>query len=441
MPVNVQLTDANFSLGPEVGFFYSFSNSLKSLLQVEADGDVVATFPIAGALVRNPVKQLHYDGTFFWTLEDLPSELGMVIKRWRLTPVPSFSFPSVTPISFTWQDEITLINGPTIRWDAEGFAVEHYHRTLTFSAARGDNSIVLNSVANIAVGDRLYIGPSSLGGSESQEEFIIVSTIDETLKTITFTKTGGLQSSYTASDPVDFVKSVFLFNNHSFSGLEDERGSLVRFSWPKKNVILSDQGSSYFNVNAADFDSTILGWVRGSQIFEINLTDIFFDIFRSLEANLFEANQADIITVYDLIYDFGSNVYFKLQQKETTESISTGTFSTVDFSPDHNFQTQTTIPVVNSTAISFPQGRFTLPFSSGETLPVRVEVRDQFNFPVLGETVQFSATLNALSPPGSPGTFSSPTVITNTSGIAETVYTPSSTNNANLIVDIQAKVL
>lgn len=440
MPVNIQINDGNFSFGPQTGFFYTLSNSLKSLLQVEADGTVVAAFPVTGALLRTSVRQLHFDGTFFWTLEDLPSDLGLVIRKWRLIPFKTFAFPAVTPTEFRWQDELSLIHAPNIRWEAQGFAVEHYHRTFDGSFLRGANTIRLNSVDNISPGDVLYLGPSGFGGFAGNEERIIVSSVNSTLKQVNFTKSGGLENSYLSDDPLDFSKSVFLFNDHSFSGLEDSRGTLVRFAWPRKSIILSDLSFRYFGVNAADFDNTTLSWIRSTQIFEVDLSNPTFSVLRSIEANLLEADMNTVIPVSDLIADLDSNLYYKLQQKETTESIGTGLFSTVDFTPDFNFQTQTTLPVVNSISLSFPEGRFTLPFSSGETLQVTAQIRDQFNFPVLGESIQFSASLNPLSPAGAVGTFSPPVDVTNASGIAQTTYTPSNSTE-NLLVDIQGQVL
>lgn len=440
MPVNVKLPDGNFSFGPDLGFFYSINFTLKSLRKLEADGDVVSTLPLTGSLLRNPAKQLHFDGTSFWTLEDLPSNLGIVVKRWRLFPFKTFAFPVVAPTELRWQEELTLINTPNIRWSADGFAVEHYHRQLNGSFIRGSNTIRLNDISRIGVGDVLYLGPSSFGGFVGNEESIVVGTINTLTNDITFSKAGGLENSYISTDNVDFVKSIFLFNNHSFSGLADDRGTLVQFSWPGKNILLTDNGRQYHGVGAADFDQSILCWVRGTQIFQQDLTALGFEISTSMEGNLLEADQNTIIPAQDLIADLNSNLLYKLQQKETTESVATGQFTTVDFTPLYNFQTQTTLSLVNSVSLSFEEGRFVRFFSTGETLRVRAEVRDQYNFPVLGQSVQFSASLNPSSPAGAVGTFSPTLVVTNASGIADTIYTPS-VSTENLLIDVQARVL
>ena len=441
MPINVQLQDGNFSLGPISGFFYSISRSLNALVQVEADGTVANVFPMTLSRLRNAVVELHFDGTFFWSLEALPSDLGIVIKKWRLFPHKTFAFPSVIPTELRWQDELTLINGPTIRWESNAFAVQHYHRTFDSSFDRGEAVIELDDVTQINAGDILHLGPSSFGGFVGNEESIVVGSVNSNNNLISFSKPGGLENSYISADPIDFHKSLYLFNNHSFSGNEDGQGSFVEFELPNKQIVRSDKGKKYGDVGAADFDQTILAWSRSSQILQLDVFSPTFDLQSSLEANMMESNLTDTIEMFDMVADLDSNLFLKLQQKETTEDIGTGILTTSAF-PDNrfNFQTQTTLAVVNSTALSFPDTRITTPAPAGDSFPVIAEIRDQFNLPAFGESVQFTAALNALSDSGSPGTFTSPTVVTNTSGIAETTYVPSITPT-DVLVDITAKVL
>lgn len=439
MPVNIQIEDGNFSLGPDSGFFYTVSKNLSALLKVEADGTVVDTYTVTNSQLRNPVKELHYDGTFFWTLEDLPSNLGLVIKKWRLYPHKTFAFPSVSPVEFRWQDELTLIHGSGIRWSASSFAVEHYHRSFDGSFAKGSSTIRLNSAEHLNVGDVLYLGPSGFGGFVGNEEQITILGVNHTTQDISFSKSGGLENSYLSSDPIDCHKSVFLFNDHSFSGIEDFKGNIVQFFWATKNVIKSDQGAKYAFVTAADFDQTYLSWVRATQILKLDIFSTTYDLSSSLEANLLESDLTTVIPVYDLIADLNGNLYFKLQQKETTEDLGTGVFTTASFVPEYNFQTQSIIPVVNSTAMLFDT-RYARPLPSADKINIQAVVRDQFNFPVFGKSVQFTAALDALSDPGTIGTFSPSIAVTNASGIASTQYTPSNTPT-DILVDIRAEVL
>lgn len=441
MPVNVKLTDGNFSLGPLSGFFYTCSFSLQALVQVEADGDVVNTFPVRGSTFRTAIKELMFDGTFFWTLEDLPSDLGVVIKRWRLNPHKTFAFPGVTPIEFRWQDELTLIHGPNMRWEAAAFSVEHYHRAFDGSKVRGSTIIRVDSVANITPGTILYLGPSGFGGFIGNEEQITATSVNTTTRDITFSKAGGLENSYLSVDPIDFHKSIFLFNQHKPGGTENNQGELVQFAYPSKLELLSDTGGKYANTTAADFDDTTLSWVRGFQILELNIALPNFDLSASQESNLMEDDYTTTIEVFDMIADYDNNQYLKLQRKETTENLGTGVITTTTYANSkYNFQTQPTAAFVNSVAMELFTNRFVVPFPSSDKINVRTTVRDQYNFPVFNKTINWSATINALSGAGIPGTFAPAAAVTNVSGIADTVYTPSSTPT-DIIVDVKADVL
>jgi len=441
MPVNVQFTSGNFSFGPDVGFFYSLDRTLGGLIKAEADGTVVDIFPISRSQLRNDVIELHYDGTFFWSLELLPSNLGIVIKKWRLFPFKTFAFPNAVPTELRWQDELTLISNSLIRWSSKAFAVQHYHRFMNSSFNKGETIIELDSVANISAGDVLYLGPSSFTGFSGNEESIVVAGVNAVTNEISFSKPGGLENSYISNDPVDFHKSLYLFNDHSFTGKEDNLGTFLEFELPNGRQIRSDKGKKYGNVGAADFDNGLLSWSKQQQILQLDVLNPTFDLQSSLEANMMESDLITVIEMFDMITDLGSNIIYKLQKKETTENVSTGTFTTVSF-PDgkHNFQTQTTLPVVNSTTISFPVERITSPLPAGDSFPVVVRIRDQFNLPSFGQSVQFTAVINTLSAPGSPGTFDNPIVVTNTSGIAQTTYNPSS-SPSSILVDIKASVL
>lgn len=442
MPVNIQINDGNFSLGPLAGFFYTVSFSLKSLLQVEADGTVVNTFPITLSQLRNPVLELHYDGTFFWTLERLPSNLGMVIKKWRLFPFKTSIFPSVSPSELRWQDEITLLNQPNIIYQGEAFVVEHYHRSLALSATQGSTTIRLNSVSNLSVGTQIYLGPSDAGGFVGNEETIIVQGINTSTNDVTFVKQGGLENDYAIGDPVDFHTSVWFFNDHDYTGQADNRGTINQFAYPSKNLITIDTGAKYAGVTAADFDQTRISFVRGFMLMTLNLATVGFDLESSLEANLVKSNKYELIKVYDLISELTGNLYFKLQQEETTESLATGNLTTTNFSPLYNFQTETNLPVVNSTALRFDNTRFSITDNSPQQrgFTVIAEVRDQFNFPVLGKSVQFAATQSTLGDSGIPGTMNPAVDITNISGTATSLYVPSATAT-DFLLDITAEVL
>jgi hypothetical protein len=442
MPVNIEINDGNFSFGPESGFFYTVNKSINSLLQIEADGTVVNTFPMTLSQFRNPILELHYDGTFFWTMEKLPSDLGMVIKKFRLHPFKTAAFPSVSPSEFRWQDEITLLNLPNIIYESRAFCIEHYHREFSGAGVQGSFSIKLNDLTDIDLGDTLYLGPSADANYLGNEEEITVTSLNQLTGDVGFFKQGGLENDFTPSDPVSFSKGVWVFNDHSYSGEADGKGTLNKFGYPSRNLETVDTGAKYAGVGACDFDQTSISFVRGPMIMKLNLNTTTFDLESSLEANLIEADRHTLITVYDLISDLDQNLYYKLQQKETNEDIPTGTYTTINFAPDYNFQTQPTLPFVNSTAVRFEPTRFAQTSSSPRSLKFRVfaETRDQYDFPVLGKSVQFTATTNVFGNPGIPGTMDPAVDVTNVSGVATSEYTPSSTAE-DILIDIKAQVL
>jgi len=407
---------------------------------VEADGSVVGIYPVHKSTFRNPIKELHFDGTFFWTLEDLPSDLGIVVKRWRLLPVKTVPFPNATPTEFRWLDEMTLINAPNIKWSANAFAIEHYHREFGSSFSAGVSTIRLNDVTDIIPGTKLYLGPSDFGGFIGNEEEITTLSVNSTTKYVTFFKDGGLENSYSSQDPINFHKGIYIFNDHSFGGTVNNRGVIVNYAYPTKTINFSDTGRKYGLVTAADFYEPLVSWVRAFQILEINLNNPNFDLSASQEANLVEDDKGTLIEIYDIISDLGNDQYLKLQDKETTENLGTGTLTTTSFDGTFNFQSQPTPSFVNSVAMEFSPNRLVLPFPDTNTINITTHVRDQFNFPVFNKTVQWASAINTLSDPGIPGTFSPAQAVTNTSGIAETVYTPSATVS-DIIVDVTADVL
>ena len=83
---------------------------------------------------------------------------------------------------------MTLIHRSNIRWDAQSFAVEHYHRSLTSSFLAGASTIRLNDVTNINSGTELHLGPSGFGGFVGNEESVTAISVNSTTGDVTFSK-------------------------------------------------------------------------------------------------------------------------------------------------------------------------------------------------------------------------------------------------------------
>lgn len=428
------LDDGNFSFGPESGFFYTFHNSRKELLQLQTNGLEVDSFFVTGNVVRSQVKELHFDGTYFWTLENLVGGQGVSVREWRLSPVPSIGF-SGTPSEFRWINEINLINTPVVKFVSNAFCVEHYHITFAANANQGASSIQVSDASRIDVGDILNLGPSLASGFIDHEESFVVA--GKSGNTISVGKIGGLTSGYLASDSIDFTKSIFVFNDHGLTGTADNQGLMVRISWPDLNIIDTDSGAHYNGVTAAAFEAGIVSFVRANQIMRISVDIPGLVILDSQEANLKQSDRFTDLTVFDLIDDVpNNNQYLKLQQKITDESIGI----TTDFSPEFNFQAHTVLSVVNSVTMEFSR-RIIGNLQSGDTISILGRVLDQYGLAALGQTVQFSAAVNSeLSPGGGTiGTFNPVSSVTNVSGEVTTIYTPSSFSS-DTYIDITATV-
>ena len=336
-----------------------------------------------------------------------------------------------------------MANTPGTKYESQAIAIEHYHREFVGSAIRGASVIKLDDLTNINFGTELFLGPSNFGGFEDIEESIIVTGLNRTTNEVSFSKQGGLDSSYSSSDSVDFSNAIWVFNDHAFSGDSegDARGALLRFEYPRKALGRIDTGRKYYGVRAADFDQTRISFTKGPMMMVINIASSFV-MESSFSINLMEANLHTLLEIHDLVSDLDNNLYYKLQQKFTTEDLGTGIYTTLDHSPDYNFETQANLPSVKSVALRFQPTRFSItgdsPKSRGFT--IFAEVRDQFNFPVLGEDVQFTSTVSNLGDPGVPGTITPSIDTTNVSGVASSVYTPSDTTD-ELLMDIKAEVI
>ncbi len=433
MPENVTLADANFSRGPDSTDIYSIQRSNNQLVQVqEGNGSLIGSFPLINSQLRNDIKGLHFDGTHFWSLEDLPSDLGSVIKKWRLNPLPTPAFPNSSPSTLKWQDEITILNSNSLRVTSNAFCVEHFHLKFTNSPAPGDASFKVDDPSRIEGGTILYLGPSSSGGSD-QEEKVIVS--GKTGNTIFIS--GTIKSNYLVNDPISFTPAVWLFNDNGFRGYDDNAGALLRIAYPSNTITWAITGGTFHKVKAADFDGNSISFVRGDQIINLDVDPTFSLLESSMESNLRKSDKHTPIEVFDMITEISQNRHLKLQSEELDESTAPGTDVTF-INGNFNFQQQTTLPVINSLAISFDD-RFTRTNATSDSIEVSTRLRDQFNFPVLGTNISFSSTVFP-GFVGEVGSFSPTSSGSDANGISETTYFPSSTIEP-ILMNIKGTVL
>ena len=153
---NVRLNKTNFTT--DGVFFYFMSETQQALICKSDDGTVAFSFAL-DTTISYQIKEMHYDGIFFWTLEDHKTGGGVVdgfvIRKWAIENgickhITSHSF--VDDVSHTYR--------------ATAFAVEHYESSVGLGNNPGSgigytgvdvlDEIFLYDTSRINVGDILY---------------------------------------------------------------------------------------------------------------------------------------------------------------------------------------------------------------------------------------------------------------------------------------------
>lgn len=181
------------------------------------------------------IKSLQYDGTYFWTMQEILGTDEPVIRKWL---VRNYVCEMV--------DEFIIENTTGNLYDSDAFAVEHYITGLSTSISGGDTVIHMNEYYDTVVtsGSVLSIGDNG----DSNLEDVIVSNVVGTDITIS----GGLLYDHSTGTKVITSPSFFLFNN--YTGTSSTSGSLMRFNASTGSYMTSDSMSEYKNVTAATFN-------------------------------------------------------------------------------------------------------------------------------------------------------------------------------------------
>jgi len=119
---NIRLSKPNFTT--DGTFFYSILEDAQVLQCKVDDGTVSFTFPL-DTTPAQPIKELAWDGVFFWSLEDhknsapVPAVDGFVIRKWAIS---DFICKQINVFSYV--DDINHT------YRASSFAIEHYRTSI-----------------------------------------------------------------------------------------------------------------------------------------------------------------------------------------------------------------------------------------------------------------------------------------------------------------------
>ena len=267
---NVKLRYPNMTV--DNTYFYTFDVAYNSLMCKVDDGDMAFNYPLdidfdyVGSTGLTGSYTTHYDGFYFWTLQRIDGNNGIVVRTWDIH----------NKVICTLDREFIYANDSYNTYVSSAMGIENYHTTLTSGVNAGDTIIEISEYYdNIVVsGTKLYIGPNLSGGRES----VTVSGVNVDQVVLS----SGTLYSYDEGDEVHIVPSFLIFNEYSGTS---SSGSLMRFDAHTGELLSRDTSSEYKSVSASTFyrlegllsdypDAHSLIYVKGAQAKLRNMSDL-----------------------------------------------------------------------------------------------------------------------------------------------------------------------
>jgi len=270
---NIKLSKPNFTT--DGAFFYSIHETAEVMFVKVDDGTVAFTYPL-DTTPDQEIKELEWDGVFFWSLEDHDDGGvdGFVIRKWALD---DFVCKQITSFSF--------IDDATHTYRASSFAVEHYRSSIgtgNDDGGGGDSpngytgvdlmdEIFLYDTSKIAVGDILYFvkrwTPAHHRFGTSNIEQLLVNEVLSSTKVEFSTNTvvdvygdgrgwRGMEVDPSASEPIPpdevyWTKYLWVFNENSPGPTSTP--ALYKINAYNGSLISQDSGTQYGGIGASTF--------------------------------------------------------------------------------------------------------------------------------------------------------------------------------------------
>jgi len=448
---NVRFQEGNFT-GDGV-YFYSMLDGSQALQQKVDDGSVAFTFPLDTGVTGN-IKELEWDGVYFWSLEDAGT--GIIIRKWG---IESFICKQQQIFSFS--------DGATHTYDADAFAVEHYVITV------GDNDngaggytttlsdILVSDTSMLASGDvltfvRKSTSPAQRVGTGFVEQVTVQSALSATQVRLTAPMAAdphgdslgfrGPSATPGASDPpvpdlVYVTKYIWLNNKNSPSAvgtpalykIRAANGSnIIQFSGTQYEAVGGSVFYTTYNTSGLVDDGTIYNTTvkvdateGGRQTYLLiarSSTLLFFNVDtnvvdRSMVMNNIKVDTISVWSIYDMFVAGGepNPVLYRLQQGTTYRDAQLE-LDDVSWS-EYNYEKQLLRRVVTSIAVTADPS--VIPATGSSFSYISATLRDQYNDVVSGKTVNWSEDGN--------GTLNNLTSESDSLGVARVVYTSGTT--------------
>lgn len=452
---NVKFTNPNFT--GDGTYFYSMVLS-SQVLQVKVDdGSIAFTYPLATSL-GNTVKELEWDGVYFWSLE--PKTGGIIIRKWG---IQSFICQQVQLFEFT--------NGTTHTYDADAFSLEHYRLTVGINNngsggyTTGLTDINISDTSMLDVGDvltfvRRLTSPASRVNTAFVEQGVVQSILSATQVRLTAAMSGNPHSDGKGfrgpditpgagqpptPDEVFVTKYIWLNNKNSPGStgtpalykIRATNGSnVIQFSgtqfssvggsafYTKYNLAVGlDSEATKYNTtvvvdSAAGGRQTYMLIARDSTLLFYNVSTNVID--RSMVMNNIKIDTVSTWNVYDMIVlgEEPNMVLYRLQNGTTYKN---SMLDLVDesWSSQYNYEKQLLRRVVSSIAVTAEPS--IVPADGNATSRITAVLRDQYN-----DTAPSGKTVNWSDDSGDDRLASAQTV-TDSFGKAVNTYTSGTT--------------
>lgn len=414
MPSNLQIPVANFVR--KSGYFYHLSHTADTLYKKVDSGENAFSYPL-NADITNEVKALHYDGRYFYTLENITTGNGeLLIKKWEIEDY-------ILKLKRTYD----IVGTSTKKYNCNAMAIESYDRTLTSGVGYGTNILQLNDISRLVPGDVLNIGPSTYGPDIGKIEDVTLLTTSGSNYAVL---TSNLTYSYNSGDAVSFAPKCWFFNKYA-TGSDPDPGSGGLFYFNLNPIgspvtYMAKQGTEFRDILAAGFvrDSSYPAGAREFLVY-IKQTNLLFIEVDPLNGDYLTAVQSaaqnnqdpndsnNVIPVYDLAFE--GNTIYRLQQKGVFRSGST--YSTENWSPNYSYQLSTLTRIPYS--ISVTPVPSIISADGVSTSNITAIVKNQFDTAVPSKTVNFTD-----NDTGTGSGYLTPTSrVTDSNGVASVTYT------------------
>ena len=388
---NINLDHPNYAYVDN--YFFTMDNSVQMLLKVTFDGSMAFCYTLDVPLSYE-VQALSYDGLNFWSLEYGGNKV--IIRRWR-----------IINLVCEQRDKFEFVSTVSETLNSQALAIEAYETSFSGDEPSGQTVLSIADGSHMSSGDKLYLGPNVYGDTE----YVTVDSATATSVTLTTATVHG----YQGGDKIRFYKYGYFFNNAD--GTDTSTGSLYKFDLYTGSVIRKEAGTQYKDVRAADI--AFIADRSGNPVLDYD-DDGFLDTFDAL---VFVKNSLlFIVDLYTSSFRVVSTMLLDIGVNETVYDLTTQGSVLYLLKSGYDYQVAQFDRMVMSVSLSaYPA---IIPANGVSTSLITATVLDQYNNPIQGKLVKFTASTGSLSAPND---------MTDANGVANVTFTSSTTVGTSTI--------